>query len=65
VDVNGKRVYGSSPIPPVVERAWINHYHDKSDAEYASKAKRKSILDTVGMKFNNRNIERARITNKR
>jgi hypothetical protein len=58
VDVNGKRVYGSTPIPPVVERAWINHYHDKSDAEYASKAKRKSIQDTAGMKFNNRNIER-------
>lgn len=59
-DVNGQRVYGSISVPPTVECAWINHYHHKSDAEYASKANRKSILDTVGMKFNNRNPERGK-----
>jgi hypothetical protein len=60
MDVNGKRVYSSTSVPPAVERAWINHYHHKSDAEYALKANRTSILDTVGMRFNNRNPERGK-----
>ena len=58
--VNEKRkpVLGSISLPPTAETAWINHYHHKSDEEYFAKASRKSVLDQVGIRYQNRNLER-------
>ncbi len=58
VNENGKSVRGSFALPPVATRAWINHYHHKSDQDYFEKAARKSILDKVGMTFDNRSAQR-------
>jgi hypothetical protein len=60
VNEKKQRVYGSISSPPTAEVAWINHYHHKSEAEYYAKAKRLSILDPIGIKFNNRTAERGR-----
>jgi len=57
---NKKRVYGSTSNPPTSDSAWINHYHHKSEAEYCAKTKWSSILDPIGMKFNNRTPERGK-----
>jgi len=54
----GRKVTGSISMPPTAQRAWINHYHHKSDEDYFEKAARKSVLDTVMMKFENRTLER-------
>jgi hypothetical protein len=51
-------VLGSTSVPPTAETAWINHYHHKSEEEYFAKAARKSVLDQVGIKFQNRTAER-------
>lgn len=51
-------VFGSISIPPTAEQAWINHYHHKSDEDYFEKAARKSVSDSVGMKFYNRSQSR-------
>lgn len=53
-----KPVNGSTSKPPTAERAWINHYHHKSDQDYFEKAAQKSVVDAVGMKFGNRTLER-------
>ena len=51
-------VLGSISLPPTAETAWINHYHHKSDEDYFEKAARKSVLDSVGISFQNRTLER-------
>lgn len=51
-------VCGSISLPPTACSAWINHYHQKSDQEYFEKASRRSVLDSVSMRFNNRSVER-------
>ncbi len=51
-------VRGSFALPATAERAWINHYHHKSDQDYFEKAARKSVLDKLGMTFQNRSISR-------
>jgi hypothetical protein len=53
-----RAVIGSISQPPTAEHAWINHYHHKSDQDYFEKAARKSVLDTAGIKFKNRTLER-------
>ncbi|MGH9607929.1 MAG: glycosyltransferase family 92 protein [Terracidiphilus sp.] len=60
VNEKGKRVFGSLSQPPTADYAWINHYHHKSEAEYLAKAKRSSILDTLGMTFSHRTPERGK-----
>lgn len=60
VNEKKQRVYGSTSSTPTAELAWINHYHYKSEAEYCAKANRSSILDPIGMKFNNRTPERGK-----
>lgn len=60
VDEKRRRIYGSASTSPTADIAWINHYHHKSDAEYMAKASRSSILDPIGIKFNNRNLERGK-----
>jgi Glycosyltransferase family 92 len=54
----GKSVRGSFALPPTATRAWINHYHHKSDQDYFEKAARKSVLDKVGMNFEVRSAQR-------
>ncbi len=54
----GRKVGGSSSLPPSAELAWINHYHHKSDEDYFEKAARKSVLDKVGIRFETRSTER-------
>ncbi len=58
VTETGRGVYGSTSVPPSAESAWINHYHHKSDQDYFEKAARKSVLDTVGIRFKTRSTER-------
>jgi Glycosyltransferase family 92 len=58
VTETGSRVGGSTSLPPSAKSAWINHYHHKSDQDYFEKAARKSVVDTVGMRFVTRSIER-------
>jgi hypothetical protein len=58
VDERGRSVRGSVSIPPTAERAWINHYHNKSEQDYFEKAARKSVLDTVGIRYDTRTAER-------
>jgi hypothetical protein len=53
-----KGVRGSFAFPPTATRAWINHYHHKSDQDYFEKAARKSVLDKVGMNFEVRSAQR-------
>jgi hypothetical protein len=60
INEHRKRVYGSISTPPTGEFAWINHYHHKSESEYLAKANRISILDPIGMRFNNRTLERGK-----
>jgi hypothetical protein len=57
VNENHEPVYGSF-ARPTAETAWINHYHHKSDEEYFAKAMRGSVLDQVGIQFQNRTIAR-------
>jgi hypothetical protein len=64
VTEQGKAVYGSVSFPPTAEKAWINHYHHKSDQEYFEKSERKSIVDKGTMEFGNRSVERHHITEK-
>ena len=54
----GRRIAGSISIPASAERAWINHYHHKSDQDYFEKASRKCVQDIVTMTFPNRTAER-------
>ena len=54
----GRKVGGSSSLPPSAELAWINHYHHKSDEDYFEKAARKSVQDAVGIRFETRSTER-------
>lgn len=58
--VNEERsnVRGSFALPVTAGRAWINHYHHKSDQDYFEKAARKSVLDKVGMTFEVRSAQR-------
>lgn len=58
VTENYREVSGSTNVPPSAEWAWINHYHHKSDQDYFEKAARKSVLDTVGIRFETRSTER-------
>lgn len=58
VNENQQSVRGSFSTPPTAARAWINHYHHKSDQDYFEKAARKSVLDKVGMSFENRSAQR-------
>lgn len=58
VNENGKKVWGSTAVPPSAESAWINHYYHKSLEEFERKAKRASILDRVGIQFNSRTPQR-------
>ncbi|MGD1070154.1 MAG: glycosyltransferase family 92 protein [Bryobacteraceae bacterium] len=58
VNEAGKSVRGSFALPPTAARAWINHYHHKSDRDYFEKAARKSVLDKVGMTFEVRSTQR-------
>ena len=58
VNEAGRRVRGSFDVPATAERAWINHYHHKSDQDYFEKAARKSVLDKVGMTFETRTQQR-------
>jgi hypothetical protein len=58
VTEKGHSVNGSTHVPPSADSAWINHYHHKSDQDYFEKAARKSVLDTVGMRFETRSPER-------
>jgi hypothetical protein len=51
-------VDGSTSQPPTAERAWINHYHHKSEVDYFEKAARKSVLDMAGINFQNRTLGR-------
>jgi hypothetical protein len=60
VNETGRKVLGSFEWPPTANEAWINHYHHKSDEDYFEKAARKSVLDKVGMRFDNRTSERHR-----
>ncbi len=53
-----KSVRGSFAFPPTAARAWINHYHHKSDQDYFEKAARKSVLDKAGMNFEIRSAQR-------
>jgi hypothetical protein len=55
VNEAGRKVRGSFALPATASEAWINHYHHKSDQDYFEKAARKSVLDKVGMTFENRN----------
>ena len=57
VNEAGQGVRGSFAAP-TAERAWINHYHHKSDQDYFEKAARKSVLDKVGMTFETRTQQR-------
>jgi hypothetical protein len=52
-------VYGSISLPPTSRDAWINHYHHKSEEEYFAKAARRSVLDKVGIAYNNRTAARS------
>jgi len=61
VNENMRRILGSISLRPTARKAWINHYHHKSQAEYLAKAAEVSVLDAVGMKFNNRTAERSQI----
>jgi hypothetical protein len=54
----GRRVDGSTSVPASAESAWINHYHHKSDQDYFEKAARKSVVDTVGIRFQTRSKQR-------
>jgi hypothetical protein len=58
VNETGRKVLGSFEWPPTANEAWINHYHHKSDEDYFEKAARKSVLDKVGMTFENRTGQR-------
>jgi hypothetical protein len=58
VTEHGRRLSGSISLPPSADTAWINHYHHKSAEDYFEKAARKSVLDTVGMRFENRSKDR-------
>jgi hypothetical protein len=58
VTETGRKVDGSTSLPPSAKSAWINHYHHKSDQDYFEKAARKSVVDTVGMRFVTRSMER-------
>ena len=55
---SGRKVNGSFSYPASADLAWINHYHHKSDQDYFEKAARKSVLDTVGIRFETRSMER-------
>lgn len=55
-----RKVTGSISQPPTAERAWINHYHHKSNEDYFEKAARKSVLDVAGINFKNRTLDRHR-----
>jgi hypothetical protein len=57
VNEAGQGVRGSFAAP-TADRAWINHYHHKSDQDYFEKAARKSVLDKVGMTFETRTQQR-------
>jgi hypothetical protein len=61
VNENGSGVRGSVAFPPTAQKAWINHYHTKSEQDYFEKAARKSVLDTVGIRYNTRTAERLAI----
>jgi hypothetical protein len=54
----GRKVTGSISLPPTAQRAWVNHYHHKSDEDYFEKAARKSVLDVAGINFKNRTMDR-------
>jgi hypothetical protein len=58
VNEDRKSVRGSFALPPSAVRAWINHYHHKSDQDYFEKAARKPIQDKVTMELGNRSAER-------
>jgi len=58
VTEKGRSVSGSTCVPASADSAWINHYHHKSDQDYFEKAARKSVLDTVGMRFGTRSTRR-------
>lgn len=54
----GRAISGTLVFPPTAEKAWLNHYHHKSDQDYFEKAARKSVLDTAGIKFITRSPEK-------
>jgi glycosyltransferase involved in cell wall biosynthesis len=54
----GKKVTGSFSTPPIAERAWVNHYHHKSDEDYFEKAAKRSVADVTTMRYGNRTLQR-------
>ncbi len=58
VNENFVKVSGSLSIPPSAEKAWVNHYHHKSEEDYFAKMRRKTLADRVGMTFSHRTAER-------
>ena len=58
VNEKGRKIWGSTSVPPSADAAWINHYYHKSQEEFERKAKRGSIADPLGVKFNSRTPQR-------
>ena len=54
VNENFTKVGGSLSVPPSASKAWINHYHHKSEEDYFAKMSRKTLADKVGMTFSHR-----------
>ena len=58
VNEMGNKVGGSLSLPTSATKAWINHYHHKSEEDYFAKMSRKTLADKVGMTFSHRTPER-------
>lgn len=54
VNENFSKIGGSLSAPPSASKAWINHYHHKSEEDYLAKMRRKTLADKVGMAFSHR-----------
>ena len=58
VNENFVKVGGSLSVPPTATKAWVNHYHHKSEEDYFAKMSRKTLADKVGMTFSHRSEAR-------
>lgn len=54
----GQHVFGSLSFPATAERAWINHYHCKSEEDYIRKIRHGNVVDRTGMAAPGRTMER-------
>jgi Glycosyltransferase family 92 len=54
----GRKVFGSLSFPATAQRAWINHYHCKSEEEYMKKVKQGNMADRTGMVVPNCTVDR-------